>query len=587
MKHSYRLVIVSIFALLFGISACNNSNEATITQYIDGIITNSADEPISNATVEAISGEDEVLSSDNTDEEGYFKLKNLPEDLGGINIQISKEGYETFIGGISDFKNESEGTLSSIMLEEEKDNLDSCCKGILTVHIYELEDDGDDGDEVEKVENGKVKLFAGDKLIETISFTNGKAMFDGVCEDEYLISVSADEFETKQIEYAHPCNETVEKEVFLLEEDDNEDCCGLIQVCAVDSKTGNPINDVEIKLSSKDKIIEKKYTSSDDSCVEFEDLCEDDYWVRIYKDGYEVIEHDFELEECDTIKIEKELVAKTDEPCDTAKLKVKVKDTKTEQYVKNVPVYIYQGDKLIREGNTGDLGYKLFEELTAPGTYTAVVKTTDNYEGGEFTYTFDECKEIHETLWITSKGNNNDTTKTAKLKVKVKNSKTKSYIKNTNVRLVQNFNTIQEENTGEAGYVLFEGLTAPGNYSAIVEDTDEYWGELVTVKFEKSEEKVEIIWVTPKDECCDGILKVYAVDSETGKTITTKGSIILRQKEQSYGNADLIDGKAIIDGICEGVYFVDVMIEGYAQNGFEYVHSCNKTIEQTVKMKKE
>ncbi|OYT16062.1 MAG: hypothetical protein B7C24_09790, partial [Bacteroidetes bacterium 4572_77] len=287
MKIFTKLLLAVMLGMLLIVVACDkNSSVPNNLIDIDGIIENAAGEPIIEALIEAFDLDDELIISDLTDDEGYFKLEKLPETLEDIELVVSKAGYQTFRASASEYNNVKNGSVFSILLEEANNEEDSCCEGKLYLTIK-------DKDSEEKVTNGKVYLYLNDSKIRKAEISDGLVVFEELCEGDYWITISVEGYEEYGFRYEQSCNVENEKEVMISKKSGEDDCCGVITICAYDRYEAG-VNDVEIKLVKGNTIIEKKYTEGEDPCVEFTGLCAGNYWYRIYHSEYDVIEKEIE-----------------------------------------------------------------------------------------------------------------------------------------------------------------------------------------------------------------------------------------------------------------------------------------------------
>jgi hypothetical protein len=661
---------ISIFAALltfFVVSSCNDdSNEPTKTQDISGIISDSAGEPIAAALVDALDAEEVILATDSTDSEGKFTLAELPEDLEGIDIRIQKEGYQTYRGAIAGIKGE-DNALDMQMQKDGEGEQDSCCKGVLVVFPK-------DSASGEAISSGYAKLWQGEKIIQKAEFNNNKAFFDGICEGEYVLSVHSEGYKTYEGKLEFACNDTLEKEILLVESEEDGDCYGVLNVCVID-KNDNELEDVLVLINKNSYVIDEAYTNENNACVSFEDLCKGKYWVRVDKIGYQkidkelyfeegdtleltvklyeegdtpycnvvevcvtdennkpiddvnvwlyrpndiqvgvkytssenpcvvfenlwagtffirlthpdykVIEKEIELGDCDTLKIEKQMVREEDDCCGVVEICVTDADG---GMIDDVDIRLYQGEKKLGLKYTdGKNPCVIFEDLCAGNYWFRIYKS--GYEVIEKEFELGKCDTLEFSKKLEAK--DEEPCDDASLKVKVKDQEAYEYISGIKVKLYKGDVLIESGNTNESGYIIFDGLTAPAEYTAYVPETDKYNSGQFTIGFEKCVEKQETLWLTPKesekDTCCKGVLYVIAKDKATGEKIT-EGKIKLWLNGEMIETAIMKDGVAVIDGICEGKYGVDVYGNGYKTKEFTYEHPCNKEKEFVVELEKE
>ncbi len=351
----------------------------------------------------------------------------------------------------------------------------------------------------------------------------------------------------------------------------NDDCCGVVNVLVKD-ENGDPIEDAEVRLNQGEKKIAKKFTDSDGK-TSFENVCEGSYWFRIAKEGYKVIEEEFEIGECDTLDQEYEMIATEEDSCCDGILKIYPKDSESGEKITNAYIKLWQDGKLIEKAQVNESGVAIIDNI-CEGKY-GVDLIAEGYENIEFEVEFDcdEVKEIEKKLT-----KSDEDCCDGIVFVVVKDSETEERLGGVKVRLWKGSEKIAEVKTNENGVAKFEDVCKGGYQISIL--AEGYEGYEFNFEIGCDEEKEFHKTITKKeDSCCDGILKIYPKDSESGEKITN-AYIKLWQDGKLIEKAQVNEsGVAIIDNICEGKYGVDLIAEGYENIEFEVEFDCDEVKE--------
>jgi len=84
--------ILIIGLILFSNSCKENTTEPTKTESLIAKLVDAADNPVPDAFVQALKGNN-VISSDTTDDEGMFELANIPGDLAEVSLLVRSSGF--------------------------------------------------------------------------------------------------------------------------------------------------------------------------------------------------------------------------------------------------------------------------------------------------------------------------------------------------------------------------------------------------------------------------------------------------------------------------------------------------------------
>ncbi|MEN3026611.1 MAG: carboxypeptidase-like regulatory domain-containing protein [Chlorobiota bacterium] len=168
---------------------------------------------------------------------------------------------------------------------EERDS-DTCCRGVITVRVY-------DSLQAKPLRDAIVRLWEQGKLVETRPVHDGSAAFDGLCKGEYVIEVTAEEYQPREIRIYLPCNDRVEARVGLLPK--HQECCeGMVAVIIQDSVSAQRIRGARVWLWQNGRLITQQETGAD-GVARFTRLCQGPYGISVHADGYRPKEFELTL----------------------------------------------------------------------------------------------------------------------------------------------------------------------------------------------------------------------------------------------------------------------------------------------------
>ncbi len=366
-----------------------------------------------------------------------------------------------------------------------------------------------------------------------------------------------------------------EKDGYLITLNSDDNCCGLINVTVKDGESGEMIGGAEVRLNREDKVIRKSSTN-DDGNISFENICAGNYWLRIAKDGYRVIEKEFEISECDTLNFTFEMnVSGNDDDC-CGSIIVRVIDDETEKHMGNVEVRLNHGDDVIEKGYTNDDGRIIFKNL-CPGEYWLRL-AIDRYKVIEEEFVIEECDTL-DPIFRMQALSGKDSCCEGKVYVAVKDEHSGERIPNATVRLWKGNDKIAEVKTNSDGIAVFEGL-CEGKYQISIlrehykgMEFDFELGCNKTLEFHKS------IVPLDKDTCCNGKIYIAVEDKNSGERIKNAKVRLWLNGNKVAEKLTNADGIAVFEELCEGKYGVDILNEHYKAIEFHVELGCNKVVE--------
>lgn len=348
----------------------------------------------------------------------------------------------------------------------------------------------------------------------------------------------------------------------------NDDCCGKIIIYTF-GQDSSRLSNVEVRLN-RGHDLARKTLSNGDGRIVFDKVCGGNYWVRIAKEGFQVIEREFTLNKCDTLEFEFFLQRKMIDTCCNGLLKVEVTNKANNEILNGSIVKLRKNGVLLTTLTIKESLPVYFSEL-CPGNYSLLV-LREGFKALEYNFTF-ECNDTLEYSAELDK----DTCCNSWIKVIVKNQSDEA-ISQAKVTIWKDGKSLSYNYTNENGFVIFQEL-CDGTY------VFEVWRE----GYKKIEFKVEIGCGEEKvvtktlerietDTCCNGLILVNVKDKSNNHNINDakvklwKGNT-LKQVETVY------EGVAVFRHICAGIYQITILAEHYNSTEFSFTIECNDTLE--------
>lgn len=427
--------------------------------------------------------------------------------------------------------------------------------------------------------NSVVKVYVGDKILtKSTTDENGyyktKAFIPNT--PNLMISVAHDGYKSINSPYS-----TLKKEIkdgklnFILQQ--QEDCCNIINVKVKDAN-GNILKGVEVKLGSKEREPQYKYTN-ELGTVTFENICNGPYWLRIAHREFKVVEKDFFIDSCQTLNFEIVLNEFVNEHC--GKVFFQLKDKNTEQFINEATISTYVQDAKIKK-YTNKYGIAVFDNLPF-GVYIFNI-TRPGYEPITDTVTVSNCDTVR--VYNQLKSYTDDTCCNNRLKITIKKEGTDIPVKGATIKIYSKDKLLKEKVTGEDGKVVFEELCS-GNYGVLVSYPQNKPFDF-GVSFGCGENKEFTKYISfSNDTCCNSQVKIK-VRNQEGQNVQN-ATVRLWSKDkiiaQTLTNEE---GWAVFDSVCVGNYAISIITDRYKGLEFAFEIGCNvtKTFEKTL-VKKE
>lgn len=358
----------------------------------------------------------------------------------------------------------------------------------------------------------------------------------------------------------------------------SDTCCGRVELTIINHDSVALAN-VEVKLKIRDAQYATGRTDSTGFIV-FENVCPGSYWFRLAKDGYNVKEEDFSLEECDTVRFTVRMTrTNTEEPdsCCHGKIILYLKDSTTNNALENVNVWLKKSGTVVREGRSGDNGRVVFENI-CPGEYRLYM-SRDMYSEANYYFEMD-CDDTLETTQYMAGICCNGI-----VRVNVTNGEGNN-LNGAAVKLWKNGKLIRTINT-ENGYVIFREL-CEGSYGFSIHKSG-YQGLEFQTEVECDDSLTFDKTLTGgQDTCCTARLKVRVRPQGTDLYISG-ATVIFYQGDRAIDTVTTNqEGWAGRENLCApGTYTVVVRMEGYVSREMSFTFEECNTIQETIWMEED
>lgn len=410
-----------------------------------------------------------------------------------------------------------------------------CCDGILIISPK-------DSTTMQDLNGAIITLYKGGVLIGKKIVENGNVTYEKLCEGEYSFSFDLPGYKHTELKILVTCAKPNEFPLYL----NKSTCCDNKLTVNVKDLEGNLLNDVAVDLALNDKVVKSGTTSN--GTVNFTDLCEGTYVVRLKKQGYK-----------DSIAVVTIVCGKAGEVlgkmrkevCCTARATFVPKDS-LGNVLNGATVKIYQGSVLVTT-LTVTAGKALIENL-CEGEYSYSI-SKDGYKGieGKFTAKCDTPFATDPVLSSNAKCCN------GVLKIFTQDDSTKAQITGATVNLYLN------------GTLVATKLTVPGAEFTGLCDGTTYTYSITKNGYTGVEDKVSISCNDKKEitkslkfvECCNAAMK-FTVKDDTTQTVlaNAKVEVMLDGKVLKSGLTNG-DGVYSTDGMCRRNYSIRITRDGY------------------------
>jgi len=347
-----------------------------------------------------------------------------------------------------------------------------------------------------------------------------------------------------------------------LKHDDN--CCGKIIIHTYTSDS-SALGNVEVRLNRGKELVRKNKTN-DEGLLVFERVCSGSYWVRIAKEGFQVIEQEFNLRNCDTLEFSFYLNRKEIDTCCRGIIGVEVKNGSGE-FLNGAIVKLRKQGSLLTTLTVKENKPVFFREL-CPGEYSLLI-----YKEGYKPLERNVKIECNDSTFI-SAVLDIDTCCNSVLRVIVKNSEGNP-VPQAKVSIWKGGIQLGYYLTNDDGVVVFHEL-CKGKYGFSI-SKDGFKGIEFQVEIGCNEEKsvTKTLEVVHSDSCCKGAIKVVVKDSDN-QPLTQAVVRIWKDGSKLNESKTNSDGYVIFSKLCQGKYGLEITKEGFKQVEFTVELGCNE-----------
>lgn len=310
---------------------------------------------------------------------------------GSYGVSVSGERITPFEFDVRLTCNDSVGFSRTVLRS------DTCCNNRIKIIVR-------DSSSGAVIPNATVKLMRNGAVVASkTSNGDGAAVFEGLCAGTYSIVIQRENYPVTDLNVTVSCSSNEERTVHLLATQKQDSCChGVVKVFVRDSTTNAVLGGTLVKLWKNNQMLGSQ-TTNNDGYVYFTGVCIGNYSLTIIRDQYQTRETPFEIGCNDTITVTRRILATGNVPdsCETAKLKVRVKDSTVAEggWLTGTTVVIKRAGVVIAQGTTDAEGWYLREGLIAPAEYS-VTFIKQGYVVKTVVFRFSECKTLQETIRI-------------------------------------------------------------------------------------------------------------------------------------------------------------------------------------------
>ncbi len=564
------LIIPLVLGLIMFISSCDDTAvNPIVEETIQGVVADLYDNPVSDATIEALTQGDELISSVKTDESGNFSLSFKTKDADNTFIRIRHTDFLEIKENLKEFKKKDGEDKKKYYLQ----NGDDTCCGKLTIIAKVKNTDS-------VIKNVQVKLLLGDKLKKVgTTDDNGVIEFTKVCAGNYWVRLAHDKFKVIEEDLSFGDCDTITL-AFGMERKDSI-CCTATSVIKVKNAEGGNVDSALVKFYFGGQVIREAFTVNGQ--VSFNELCEGKHIVSITKPGMKPIEFYFIAECGGTHNFEKTMQQAEQNDC-CGIIKVTVIDDSTGFAVKNAEIRLTKGGQLLSKYNTGEDGIITFTKV-CKGSYGLRI-AHDLYNVVEKSVgTETNCDSIYQTIKLVKK-QNSDTCCNNTMKVTVKDANTNAAINNAKVALWKDGKMVKYAYT-ENGYAIISNICT-GNYGVSI-NREGYKETEFQSSFSCNQTVTLDKKLTPiqQDSCC-AEMKFIILDKTTNAPLKNAEVKLVRANSDFWSKLYTNEnGQVIFNNLCSGNYWFRIAKDGYKvkeEDGLTIIEDSCYTQYFTVKL---
>ncbi len=519
-----------------------------------------------------ITKEDQIYAKIKTNSEGKIVVTNLCS--GKYWYRIAPDGYRV----VENYFILSDNDDQSISVSVPKIIQQNCCSKLNLKVVDDVNGNPITEAEVKIVKSGS------DWYNKKYTNSNGEVSFIELCDGKYWIRVAKDGYKVKEEDgFIFSECDTLDATIKLIKNIPPPDTCyGAFYITVKDNSNGNTISGAEVKITKEGWEGSRKNTDNNGK-TNFGQLYNGKYFVRIAKEGYQVMETYFYVQNCDTVVWEKKLTpTQQQDTCCAGKIIVYPKDESNKTIINGAVVKLWKGGQLIKTITITDSQPAKFLEL-CEGKYGISVTAT-GYTGKETEITLG-CNKVEESDLYLSKNQQQDTCCNNKLIVYVKDDQSGQALKNAKVRIWKGGQQLTYKISDDNGKVVFEEL-CKGTYGVDI-IREGYTSIEFQFEVNCSDTKEFTKALKANEPCNTAGLKFFVKDYDSGSPISG-ATVVIKANGQviAEGTTDA-NGYYIKQGLSAPVlYSITISKDGYIAQTFEInVKEC-KLYGETIKLKK-
>lgn len=305
-----------------------------------------------------------ILQTAFTDGSGVAVFTDLCK--GEYGVDVMKTGYTN-----REFSFAINGECDPVTKNVVVESL-GCCSGVFTLVVRDANGN--------PVQGAKVQVRRGmTTLADPRTDANGQIVVDGLCKGEYNYRISKEGYSVVEGVFAINENcDPVTREATL---SGNSVCCSGVFTLIVRDGNGNPISGVKVVIKKGGTVVEDPVTNGDGKII-MDGLCKGEYIFRASKDGYDVIEGSFAINEnCDPVTLERSMTGNS--VCCSGVLAVTVTDANSNP-VEGATVKLWKGGAVKETVQTNAQGVAVIDGICKGEYGVSVLKS--GYQTREFTF---------------------------------------------------------------------------------------------------------------------------------------------------------------------------------------------------------
>ncbi|MBM2814547.1 MAG: hypothetical protein HW421_1309 [Ignavibacteria bacterium] len=441
---------------------------------------------------------------------------------------------------------------------------DSCCNGVVEFTIR----DSTNNDLLPGV---NVDLWQGDTRLNSYQTNgDGKIIFRGLCPGQYKISFNKDRYRAQEFFFNIECNDTLRITKRMLYEGTSSDsCCDGSLTIIPRNRNQEVLNGATVRIWKDGQLFRTVTVTNGVAFIS--GLCQGVYGVDITKEGYRGVEFQVEIG-CNENKEVTKLLDNSNpqDTCCKGIIHVIPKNANGE-VLNGATVKLWKNGTLIRT-TTVTNGKAGFDGL-CEGSYSISI-SKEGYKGIEFSVSM-ECNQRLEFVKKLEGNSTKDTCCKGVITIIPKNMENTLYLNGAVVKIYKN-GAVFRTGTVANNKVVFDGL-CEGTYNFVIMK-EGYKSIEFSITMECNQ-KLEVVKKlegnNTSDSCCKGIIHVIT-KNKANNEIINGATVKLWKGDKLIGTSTVTNGKAGFDGLCKGLYVIEIITDRYKRIEFKVEVGCNQ-----------